>query len=72
MVEKKYPNPAAIGNSGDKELIERVKRHLGEEYLGMPVGVAAQFDTGDLDNSDPRIRASNNVTGDFTRRGNKL
>lgn len=60
-----------IRESGNEELIERVKTHLGEEFLDMTVDQAAQFDTGDFDNSDPRIRASNQAYGEETRRGSR-
>lgn len=53
------------------DLIERVSTHMGEEYVDMPVYIAAQYDTGDLENSDPRIRASNKSRGEWTAAGGK-
>ena len=51
------------------DLVERVTTHLGPEFADMPVSVAAQFDTGDLGDSDPRIRAANIQQGRFTAAG---
>lgn len=60
---------AKIINSGDEVLIERVREHLGEEFLHMSPDVAAMFDTGDLQDSDPRSRAALKISGEESRRG---
>lgn len=39
--------------------MEKVVAHLNLKIAVMPLGVAAQFDTGDLGDSDPGIRAAN-------------
>jgi hypothetical protein len=65
-------NPAAIINSGDPALIARVETHLGSDFLTMSPEIAAQFDTGDLGDSDPRLRTANKVYGEFTgKKGNR-
>ena len=64
------PGPT-IRESGDKKLIERVRIHLGEEFLDMTVEQAAQFDAGDLGDSDPRSRASHKAYGEETARGSR-
>jgi hypothetical protein len=51
------------------DLVDRVTTHLGPEFADMPVSVAAQFDTGDLEDSDPRSRAANIQQGRFTAEG---
>ncbi len=53
-----------IVNSSDSILIKRVETHMGSEFLNMPKDIAAGFDTGDFDNSDPRIRASKKIIGE--------
>ncbi|MBU1323171.1 hypothetical protein KKE75_03900 [Patescibacteria group bacterium] len=58
-----------IRESGNQELIERVKKHLGEKFLDMTEEVAAQFDTGDLEDSDPRLRATLKILGEETAKG---
>lgn len=57
-----------IKNSGDEALINRVRTHLGEEFLDMSPDVAAIFDTGDIYDSDPRSRAAMKVYGDKHRK----
>lgn len=51
------------------DLVDRVADHLGPEFVDMPVHIAAQFDTGDLEDSDPRSRAANIQQGRFTASG---
>lgn len=67
----KEVNPSFLLRNKKPRLIEQVENELGPEFVDMSEYVAAQFDTGDLEVSDPRIRASNKAVGRWRAQGGK-
>ena len=55
--------------SGDQLLIQRVARHLGQEWLDGTLGQAAHYADGNYGQPDPRVQVANNAWGDFTAQG---
>jgi len=52
----------------DPELVERVRTHLGDEYLDLTAGQAQHYDAF-YGGADPRVEAGNKHTGDSTAAG---
>lgn len=58
-----------IGQTDDQELIARVKKHLGKEYLGWTAGQIQSSVDGDYGDPDPKSKAGHQALGDFTACG---